>query len=1192
MHKCGFYTDKRVLNTAFTRVQSLIVTVAHPLSLITKGHMTCRLFWASYLSESLSDEEIDQLRKEYISKCQDDKLDGNQQLNTEECKIDSTLKREHVSLSDSEECCDQILDDLEKQYDVEEAKLISVMQPVNNISLNESYSLTTSCLVTSPIDVDATTPNNVEFTLSNTLCLNPASSINAKSKAGTISCKRIFVLGLHKPYSVEFSPKLSKQLNTVSITKGAESGYALVIDPAVKDIWLPDSSALNRSLRGDTVVIEKQTEKKGIVINNLSDHPKDYFVCYCDRRIKNLFVPIDRQYPKIDTIRNVIEDNGLRIYTDGLRNNDNYYKIPYQDIEKNVYVVWLSKAWEENYVYPKGVLVNFLPSLRDSSMSRAGNELLLRYINILKYNYIPAMVSDIDGGNNHYEIEAQGFPENWKIPVNEKESRKIYGNVFTIDDEETVILDDALSLDEDKKNNSYIVNVHIADGSYFVRPGSALDRAASDRGRTFYINYEDDRAIFMLPDHICMEHGSLQVGKERLAVTTQFAFSKNSLNNDSELSVSDVEVHRSIVCSTCRLTKEDAGRFLLDKSMTQLKGMNSSLFSKMRKDLSILGQIATKLRKSQWPDSYLYKPDRGKQDKYSLAGSSLVEVFMCLCNTAIPAELLRRDGRVGPVLVQAPIKHHKQHEWLENHYRLLECCPLLKRMISTEVLEPFSRDHQIVRNDEMLTNIPCNNEVLTINKESWDEICGLADRSENGLSTYLCSLHNFPELFVAYRQLCKSRSKSFYGIISSEPQSLIYKHSQFDKIYTHFTSPLRRYCDILVHRAILGEASLPGTEQKVRELLHKMNIHKWDEREFTHQRNMLCLVDCCKRGGHDITVTVYVGKITNKLMELHAPPELQDFLLDKICEIKLSHLQAEGDSNNKHLMKWHVEMIPAELEKEVANKKPQYFNVVEIPLQMLAKIIQVIHDENVEEAKELIKSHKTKDLKQKDFEQAKIEHSRQLIITKYIREYSKLDVQLSSTQEKSYAIEPTISMVHISQTFSCCLHHVKHPIECYDPDILKFSAVNLATTRRISHYADSWWPAITAESITNSIKSKKIPVIVKDLQLTWTSNTEAQFTVTNFEEYKIKFQNPFSVDDYVCIQYRNLLLNPSSKYFELDSNQKATWVAHGRIIKEDQEQIKIEFNKNTVPPKMFFFEATTTPCSCDLEVIPLQITFR
>ena len=157
--------------------------------------------------------------------------------------------------------------------------------------------------------------------------------------------------------------------------------------------------------------------------------------------------------------------------------------------------------------------------------------------------------------------------------------------------------------------------------------------------------------------------------------------------------------------------------------MTWLKDMNTTMFSKMKKDLSVLGKIATKLRKSQWPDSHLYEPDRGKQDKYTMGGSSLVEMFMCLCNTAIPAKLLKRDGRVGPVLVHTAIKHHKQHEWLEKHYHLLECCPLLKRMISIEVKESFNHDQQNSMNVESFGGTPSTKDVLAITQECWDKIC-------------------------------------------------------------------------------------------------------------------------------------------------------------------------------------------------------------------------------------------------------------------------------------------------------------------------------------------------------------------------------------------------------------------------------------------------------------------------------------
>ena len=1142
-NKCGFYTEKQVLNTAFARVQSLIITAAHPLSLITRGHMSCRLFWASYLSQTLTDEECDQLRKEFVSQCQ-----VNQ--NSE---VYSILIKNQISIPNSEEYRDQILDDLAKQFDAEETRKVS-------------YSTSTTTTSTSA-------PDNVEFTLSSSYNLNSTNSTTVSFMTKK-TIHRPFIPGLHSSYINSFSPG---DLYTVAIIKGAESGYALVLNPSKRDIWLPDSSALNRSLRGDTIVIDKLTEKRGNVIANISDHPKKYFVCYSDRHARNLFIPIDRQYPKID-----ISDLSI---------------IKNQDIEKNVYLVWLNSSWSENYVYPMGKLRKLLSVESDSNLSLSGTSYksLSKSMNILKYSYIPAMLTN----NGKHE---QKFPEDWEIPDEERRKRKFYKDVFTIDDIETVVLDDALSLKCDQ-NGNYIVSVHIADASYFVKPGSALDRVASKRGRTFYINYEDDRAMFMLPDNLCMEHGSLNPGKERLAVTTQFVFSKEDYSLLSQLS--DVEVHRSIVHSVYRLTKEVAGRFLLDESMTRLKDMNTTMFSKMKKGLSVLGKIATKLRKSQWADSYLYEPDRGKQDKYTMAGSSLVEMFMCLCNTAIPAKLLKRDGRVGPVLVHTAIKHHKQHEWLEKHYHLLECCPLLKRMISIEVIESFNHDRQNSMNVESFGGTPSMKDVLAITQECWDKICDLTERSDgNSLATYLCSLYNFPELFVAYRQLCECQSKSFYDIITNPAQASEYKHSHFNKIYTHFTSPLRRYCDLLVHRAVLGETSLPTASNKIRQLMHTMNIHKWDEREFSRQRNMLCVTKCCRKEAKAIAVTVNVIKVTNKLMELHASPEHQDFLLDRICEVKLSHLQAEGDKKDKSLMKWQVDIIPAPgkvLRKDdFAIKK--YLDIVEIPLDILAKTIEAFHYKSFKETKinQLIKLCKANNLKCKDVEQKNAQHSRTLIITKWIREYSKLDIQLSFTQEKYYAIEPTISLIHISQTYSRCLLHVKHPIECYAQSILRSSPVQLLTSKTISDYVSSWWPAVTAESITNSITSRRIPLIIKDLWLEWTSNCKAQFIITNYEDYKIKYQQPFSVEDYVCIQYRDLLPNPNSEDFQLDNNKKVTWVVHGRITKDLHEKIEITFPENTIPPKVLFSKCNNLSTShlpishklCDLEIIPIQITFR
>jgi len=114
MNQPSFYVDSQILNSAFTRVQSLIVTAAHPLSLITRGHVSCRLFWASYLSYLLSKAECKQLKREFISEC---RLDEHKQLNPEDYEVCCTLIKEQEN--DETVSTDNdplIVDDLGKQY--------------------------------------------------------------------------------------------------------------------------------------------------------------------------------------------------------------------------------------------------------------------------------------------------------------------------------------------------------------------------------------------------------------------------------------------------------------------------------------------------------------------------------------------------------------------------------------------------------------------------------------------------------------------------------------------------------------------------------------------------------------------------------------------------------------------------------------------------------------------------------------------------------------------------------------------------------------------------------------------------------------------------------------------------------------------------------------------------------------------
>ena len=412
-HKCGFYTEKRVLNTAFTRVQSLIVTAAHPSSLITRGHMTCRLFSASYLSESLSDEECDQLSKEFVSEYQVGKVAEHWQLSPEDYELYNVLIKNQTNTTDPSNdkgYYDQILSDLEKQFVKDSAphqnsysavdtldnknyhgQIISDLE--KNFDSNQGQSLAINTTVQAslphvtqtsaifPVTTSINTVNNPSSNstvnsrtnesnrfltvvagsnylhnyaamarssasvTSNTDSASYSSSHNHNSGPRRTNSRGVgkhnqgrshtaFVHGLYGPY-ITLAHNHNRQLFTLTVIKRAEAGYALTLDPKVRDIWLPD--ALNRSMRGDTVaiVLLRTRNNRGIVVANMSsisyNPPKEYFIYRTDAHTCNLLVPIDKQYPKIDS-RQKVEEKGLSIFVNHLHNNT--YNIKFKDLRK------------------------------------------------------------------------------------------------------------------------------------------------------------------------------------------------------------------------------------------------------------------------------------------------------------------------------------------------------------------------------------------------------------------------------------------------------------------------------------------------------------------------------------------------------------------------------------------------------------------------------------------------------------------------------------------------------------------------------------------------------------------------------------------------------------------------------------------------------------------------------------------
>ena len=165
---------------------------------------------------------------------------------------------------------------------------------------------------------------------------------------------------------------------------------------------------------------------------------------------------------------------------------------------------------------------------------------------------------------------------------------------------------------------------------------------------------------------------------------------------------------------------------------------------------------------------------------------------------------------------------------------------------------------------------------------------------------------------------------------------------------------------------------------------------------------------------------------------------------------------------------------------------------MDLPIDTLAEVVKALHNGKFADVKRFVHTASSMIKPSKcinSTQEVDTKSPHKLTITKHIRENNTLDIQISSTHSKSYSVDPTVGLVHVSKIFSCCLLHVKHPIECYTPEILNSPPFHACNT--LSDYVELWQPVVEAESITNSTSCKRIPVIIKELHLEWTSRNEA-----------------------------------------------------------------------------------------------------
>lgn len=363
------------------------------------------------------------------------------------------------------------------------------------------------------------------------------------------------------------------------------------------------------------------------------------------------------------------------------------------------------------------------------------------------------------------EKAAKRIPD--EIPADEIAKREDFRDVltFTIDPKDAKDFDDALSarlLD----NGNWEVGVHIADVTHYVKPESVIDREAESRATSVYLV---DRTIPMLPERLCNQICSLRPNEEKLCFSAIFELDK------------DAEVVRSRICRT--VIKSDR-RFAYEEAQEVIEKGEGDC----KEAILALNELAKKLREKRFRhgainfDRYEVKfeiDENGKPlrvyFKVSKDANKLIEEFMLLANKTV-AELVGRPpkGKAKKTFV----------------YRIHE-------VPDPEKMENFAtfirRFGYRLKSDGKKTEI------------------------SKGINHLLDQVQGKPEENLIETVAIRAMQKAKYSTDNIGHYGLAFDY------YTHFTSPIRRYPDMMVHRLL--ERYMAGGKSAVKKKYENLCEH-------------------------------------------------------------------------------------------------------------------------------------------------------------------------------------------------------------------------------------------------------------------------------------------------------------------------------------------------------------------------------
>ena len=610
------------------------------------------------------------------------------------------------------------------------------------------------------------------------------------------------------------------------------------------------------------VLFDEDTEKA-----LASTHFGESFLCRVDPKNPILFFPLDKRYPKFVNlpVLSVRAKNGVVCFDPKSINStakvNNF--IPLEVATKMLFMVKFL-GWQKKYSYPLGIIVAALPS----GHSPYTGELLLRISNNIPLTSCSNKETQVSTLEDTYTLAFTG--------------------AFTIDPEGSPDHDDALTcriVSKTDNGSVYEIGVHITNVERYIPKDSNLDKKACQRGCAAYRS-PDHCISCMLPEKMIQNNLSISQESMRyaLSVLVQYSIDNKGTVEESPDSITFVE---SKVQSNLALTYEEAQKLLFKQQNFSSDPLisdygkvaqynQSSNHLRIEDQLSVLWKIAMFIRQKRIGEDAAYSfIIEDSDDQRCPEAHILIQELMIWTNKSVAIKLLNTFPNGTVLRVQNKPSKEELTNLTKQHGAAMAISLALRNSVEADET-PVDQVHVLSSVYAKIRENLDNGQILNVYHHIQFE-------------------HLHPQIAVAIAGLRQSRRSCGADYVVSTEDKKEYWHDTLQCAqYTHFTSPIRRYIDIVVQRllqAAIHNKGCPYNKEELQEICSQTKEAVKRSNSYAREVKRLDLATQLRKIGQQ--VVSIVQQITEDAeVELIFSDPLLRVLYPRERSIALKHLNA------------------------------------------------------------------------------------------------------------------------------------------------------------------------------------------------------------------------------------------------------------------------------------------------------------